>query len=134
LITSAPLRDVVASADVVLAVGTHFRMSTTGAWQLPLSKNLIHLDADPTVIGRTYPAAVALVADAAAGIATIADALDGSNAESDWLPTAQKAAAEARGQALNRLGPDHRGILDSVRRHLPRDGVIVRDATVPAYA
>ncbi|WP_051265651.1 thiamine pyrophosphate-binding protein [Nakamurella lactea] len=134
LITDEPLREVVASADVVLAVGTHFQMYTTGFWQLPLTDRLIHLDADPTVIGRTYPAEVSLVADARLGLAAIADTVAETRAEPGWLTLAQKAAHAARDSALERLGPDHRGILDSVRRHLPRDGVVVRDATVPAYA
>src|SRR5204863_1324683 len=30
-------------------------------------------------------------------------------------------------------GPDHAVVMDTIRELLPRDGVIVRDATVPAY-
>uniref|UniRef100_UPI001F5E4D7F thiamine pyrophosphate-dependent enzyme n=1 Tax=Actinomadura roseirufa TaxID=2094049 RepID=UPI001F5E4D7F len=35
---------------------------------------------------------------------------------------------------LAALGPDHRAIMEAVRRELPRAGVVVRDSTVPAYA
>ena len=32
-----------------------------------------------------------------------------------------------------RLGSDYEGILDAIREHAPRDTLIVRDTTVPAY-
>jgi acetolactate synthase-1/2/3 large subunit len=31
------------------------------------------------------------------------------------------------------IGPDHRAIADAIRRILPRDGLVVRDNTVPNY-
>ncbi len=134
LITEQPLSNIVAEADVVLAVGTHFQMYTTGFWQQRITENLIHLDADPTVIGRTYPAKIAVTGDARVGLELIAQQLTGSAAEPDWAARAAKAAAESRSNAMGHLGSDHRGMLESIRSHLPRDGVIVRDSTVPAYA
>jgi thiamine pyrophosphate-dependent acetolactate synthase large subunit-like protein len=55
-------------ADVVIAIGCRFSswlwdgMAPAGAGDP--DRRLIHLDADPTVIGRLYPAAVALAGDA----------------------------------------------------------------------
>ena len=129
-----PLRDIVSDADVVLAVGTHFQMYPTNFWQLPLTENLIHIDADPTVIGRNYPVAVAVVADAGPALEALALALDTSAADPGWTDLARKAADTTRAAALDRLGADHRGIMESIRQHLPRTGPVVRDSTVPAYA
>ena len=50
-----------------------------------------------------------------------------------WTTDVRAAAAAARAASLDLLGPDHRGILEAIRRHLPRDGVVVRDSTIPAY-
>src|SRR5262249_56004464 len=46
---------------------------------------------------------------------------------------ARSAAETARKHARARLGEDHCQIMDAIRRHAPRESVIVRDATVPAY-
>jgi acetolactate synthase-1/2/3 large subunit len=63
-------------ADVVLAVGTRL------TWQqmrpgtaLKTSQVLIHLDSDPEVIGVNFPAEVALIADAKAGLKALLRAL-----------------------------------------------------------
>ncbi|MBY8858671.1 thiamine pyrophosphate-binding protein [Nocardia sp. CA2R105] len=58
-------------ADVVLGVGTHFTDIDTGAWTLfdiPNATKLIHIDIDPTELGRAYPTAVALNSDARLGL------------------------------------------------------------------
>jgi acetolactate synthase-1/2/3 large subunit len=58
-------------ADVVVGVGTHFTDIDTGAWTLfdiPNATTLIHIDIDPTELGRAYPTAVALTSDARLGL------------------------------------------------------------------
>ncbi|MYW96132.1 thiamine pyrophosphate-binding protein [Amycolatopsis rubida] len=58
-------------ADVVIGVGTHFTDIDTGAWTLfdiPNATKLIHIDIDPTELGRAYPTAVALTSDARLGL------------------------------------------------------------------
>jgi acetolactate synthase I/II/III large subunit len=133
LATVEPLRAKVEAADVVLAVGTRFQMYPTDLWRLRLPAGLIHLDVDPAVIGRSYPAAVAVVSDAREGL-TALDAAVGRVASTDgWTADLQAAAAAARTASMDLLGPDHRRIVEAIRRHLPRDGIVVRDSTVPAY-
>ncbi|MBT2207866.1 thiamine pyrophosphate-binding protein [Actinomadura sp. NEAU-AAG7] len=134
LVTTPPLREVVESADVVLAVGARFQMYTTDAWRLRLTDKLIHADADTSVFGRTYPPAVALHGDARATLRALDERVATCDAAADWVPGAREAAARAREASLEALGPDHRAIVDVVRRVLPRTGVVVRDSTVPAYA
>lgn len=132
--TEEPLRQVVQSADVVLAIGTRFQMYPTGFWTLRLPPSLIHLDADASVIGRTYSPLVSLRGDARVGLQMLGERLTSTGATPEWAKEARTAADKARASAIARLGVDHRGILASIRRHLPVDGVIVRDSTVPAYA
>ena len=58
-------RDLLADADVVLAVGTELGAETTAQYALDLTGQLIHLDAAAERIGSTYPA-LAIVGDARA--------------------------------------------------------------------
>ncbi|WP_336204027.1 thiamine pyrophosphate-binding protein [Nonomuraea sp. LPB2021202275-12-8] len=129
-----PLRSYVESADLLLAVGTRFQMYPTDSWRLRLPANLVHLDADPSVIGLNYPARLPLVGDAALGLSQITGHLTAHRQDrTAYLAEGREALAAARAAIGAQMGPDHEAICASIRRHLPRDGVVVRDATVPAY-
>ncbi|TDD84027.1 thiamine pyrophosphate-binding protein [Actinomadura rubrisoli] len=134
LVTTQPLRGIVEDADVVLAVGARFQMYTTDQWRLRLGGRLIHADADAGVFGRTYPPDVALHGDARETLRALDGRMATSAADPEWGPAGRRAAAEAREISLEALGPDHRALVESIRRTLPRSGVVVRDSTVPAYA
>ena len=72
-----------ANADVLLAVGMRFADETTSSYRhgvtyaIPPTR-LIHLDLDPTQIGKNYPVEVGIVADAKAGLAALCDWLEGN--------------------------------------------------------
>ena len=131
LTTSPPVEDIVSSADVVLAVGTRFQGNSTRNWSLSFGGTLAHLDADPAVIGRNYPAALPVVGDARIGLELLLGAISRVSTDPGHAEKAQSAAAAARKDARARLGEDHGQIMDAIRRHTPRDSVIARDATVP---
>jgi acetolactate synthase-1/2/3 large subunit len=134
LVTSPPLRTCVEDADVVLAVGTRFQMYPTGFWSVKLASSLIHVDADASVIGRSYPPTVSVVADAGEALRALDDHVPALPVmESTWVTNCREAADEAREAAMAALGPDHRSIVGVIRRLLPPGGAVVRDATVPAY-
>jgi len=50
--------------DVVLAVGARFSEVSTANYALPKDKRLVHVDLDPSVLGRNLPTQVAVRADA----------------------------------------------------------------------
>ena len=133
LTTSAPVEHIVSSADMVLAVGTRFQGNTTRNWKLSFGGTLAHLDADPAVIGRNYPTALPVAGDARIGLELLLGAISRVSTDPEHAPKALSAAATAREEARARLGDDHCRIMDAIRRHAPRESVIVRDATVPAY-
>lgn len=133
LATQGEVRRIVEEADVVLAVGTRFQMYPTDSWRVRLSAQLIHIDVDASVIGRSYPAAVALVSDAKAALAGLDTRVQDTKASPEWSAEARNAAASTRSAAFEAIGPDHAAIVGIIRRHLPADGAVVRDATVPAY-
>jgi acetolactate synthase-1/2/3 large subunit len=56
--------------DLLLVVGSSLNEFVTNAWSLPLTgaHQLVHIDIDPTVIGRNYPTHIAVTADAGAAL------------------------------------------------------------------
>ena len=126
---------IIGEADVVLAVGTRFQNYATRVWQLRIPGTLIHLDADPGVIGRNYPADIAVVGDARLGLEALAEAMPADRPGTDpgYVERAQKSLLADLEQSRGELGPDHWEICETVRRLLPDDAPIVRDSTVPSY-
>ena len=122
------------AADVVLAVGCRFAHRSTKGLLLDLTfrpdQALIHLDLDPTVIGRMYPAAVALVGDARDGLAALLAALGPGRPRAEW-----DAARLARARAAR--SPRHTEAIDRfllvLRRHLAPGAVVVSDQTTINY-
>ena len=133
LTTSPQVEEILAGADVVLAVGTRFQGHSTRNWRLSFGGTLAHLDADPAVIGRNYPTALPVVGDARIGLELLLDAVSRVSTDPEHAEKARSAADAARRDARARIGEDYCQIMDAIRRHAPRDSVIVRDATVPAY-
>jgi acetolactate synthase-1/2/3 large subunit len=52
------------NCDCLLAVGLRFSELASGSFSLPVPKNLIHIDINPEVFNKNYPAAVAIEGDA----------------------------------------------------------------------
>jgi acetolactate synthase I/II/III large subunit len=126
---------IIGEADVVLAVGTRFQNYATRVWQLRIPGTLVHLDADPGVIGRNYPADIPVVGDARLGLEALLDLLPADRPGTDpgYVERAQKSLQADLEQSRGELGPDHWEICAAVRRLLPDDAPIVRDSTVPSY-
>jgi acetolactate synthase-1/2/3 large subunit len=126
---------VIADADVVLAVGTHFQLGSNVARGLSIPGRLIHLDADPGVIDRFHPVDVAIVGDASLGLQALLDALpaDGGRADPAYVDQAREARATAEAETRDAMGPDHEKMAEIIRAALPRDAVVVKDATIASY-
>lgn len=127
------MQPILEEADVVLAVGTRFQANATAQWTTRLPGTLIHIDADPAVIGRTYNPAIAVVAEAGPALAHLADHIEGSNVDASFVERAQQARDAVRAAIRGQMGPDFERIMDTMREVLPEDAIIGRDATVPAY-
>lgn len=68
-------RRIAASCDLTLAIGCRFSEVGTGSYSLTPPGPLIHVDVDPSVLGRNYPTDLAVVADAATFVATLLETL-----------------------------------------------------------
>ena len=60
------VREVVRGCDATLAIGCRFGEVATGSYGAIPPGTLVHVDLSPDVLGRNYPAAVAIAADAGA--------------------------------------------------------------------
>ncbi|MPY96166.1 MAG: thiamine pyrophosphate-binding protein, partial [Acidimicrobiia bacterium] len=123
----------IAEADVVLAVGTRFQNYATRVWALDIPGTLVHLDADPGVIGLNYRADVAVVGDARSGLEQLAGLVKGGRSDAGYVARARKSVEADLEQSREEIGPDHWEICAAVRRLLPPEAPIVRDSTVPSY-
>jgi thiamine pyrophosphate-dependent acetolactate synthase large subunit-like protein len=118
------------AADVILAVGCRFAHRSTHGLLLNLAlrpdQALLHLDLDPTVIGRVYAPALGIVGDARDGLAGFLLALGSGPAESEWDWTA---LASARAARWPRQTAEVDQLLRVLRHALAPDAIVVCDQT-----
>jgi acetolactate synthase-1/2/3 large subunit len=121
-------------ADVVVALGTRLGETTTFGYTIPGNgATLIHIDASPDVIGRTYPATVAMVADAGAATRALTDAAGSV----DWPDRSVQNTADREAYERATDPPatsnvkslvDPALVIAELNRQLPPDAVITCDA------
>ena len=126
-------RRFLAQSDLLLAVGTRFTEEETDRWALRLPDTLIHVDVDPAEIDRNYPSSLAIVGDARAVLRQIHLRL-----QEPGPPVEGRAAEVARVRAeiwryCQERAPAGVELVQTLRRALPRDAVLVSDLTVAAY-
>jgi acetolactate synthase I/II/III large subunit len=123
-------KELLESADVLLAVGTELGAETTAQYELDLAGTLIQIDAARERIGSTYPA-LALVGDARAALQGLLPQVTRKSADG------AARAAQVREQITERLdGQDRaleRGLLETIRAAVPEDAVTTWDMTILAY-
>ncbi len=129
----APVRELAAQADVILAVGSEISETDLFAGLvLPLSGTLIRVDLDPQTLADQYAAAVPLWGDAQATLQSLADALParrGWGAQSGGA--APLRARIAAGWDVSTRAALH--ALHSLRAALPADAAVFSDMTQIAY-
>ena len=133
--TSAGMYQAVMDAEVTLAVGTRFAVGVDGQQaRLTPPGDLLQIDIDPNMLGRTHRAHVAVNADAGSALAALNAALDDAAGNDAQFNAAVLEASEGvKGAMRARLGEDFPKIMDKLRDALPRDGLFVRDQTISAY-
>jgi acetolactate synthase-1/2/3 large subunit len=132
---SAGIYQAIRDAEVTLAIGTRFAVGVDGqgARFVPPG-DLIQIDIDPNMIGRTHPATLGLAADARLALDAIASKLGAvSGNDRQFNETVLVASEGIRRAMRKRLGADFPRIMDAMRAQLPRDGLVIRDQTIAAY-
>lgn len=124
--------ELLAQADLLISIGTHFRSNETRSYRLALPPAHIQIDIEPAALGRVYPAQVGLAGDAAAVLGTLADRLsdDASGADPAWHEAVASARRECRAQLRADIGP-YSAICDIIASGLGDHAPRVRDITIP---
>lgn len=135
-----PAYEMIREADLILAVGCTFSEVTTDRYGYNILPDvpIIHIDIDPSEIGKSYPVAVGIVGDAKSVLADLIGVLKASGEDHALKRTqwAGKAAAlkESWRQQLAELAAagekriNRASVVTAVRRALPREAIILSEA------
>jgi acetolactate synthase-1/2/3 large subunit len=121
-------------ADVVLAVGTRLTACMAGLNAPHEPQRLIHLDVDPTVIGKNYPAEVSIVADARLGLQALLEEVRRQEPPGPrWPETELQEMRDLQEQWLYEQAPHQVDIMRRIQGVLSNDTVLVSGITNVAY-
>jgi acetolactate synthase-1/2/3 large subunit len=130
--------------DVLIAVGARFddRSSSSWipgySWNIPPTK-LVHVDVDPAEIGRNYPVALGIIADAKVFLAQLAQEASNRGASGSRYAAWQKEIDGWRNEWETFVKPNFdlsgsplrpERVVKEVRNALPDDGIISLDSGV----
>ena len=136
----AAVNELVASADLVVALGCKFAHNGTGGFRLRLPPDrLIHVDASADVLGVNYPASLLVQADVPALLEVVAAELpEVVPSAATWVPSELASARMDASRLLLAGGPEPRildadvttpaGLFRALRISFPRDGILVTDS------
>lgn len=132
---SAGIYQATLDADLTLAIGTKFAVGVDGnSAKFTPPGELVQVDIDPNMVGRTHHAHVGVVADAGAALDGILAGLDDvSGNDAQFNQVVWEARDGVHVAMRKRLGPDYARLMDAMRERLPRDGLWCRDSTISAY-
>jgi acetolactate synthase-1/2/3 large subunit len=122
-----------AEADLVIAVGTRFQAHDTLNARLPIRGQLVHIDVDPSVIGRQYATAAAVVGDAKLALRELCSLVSDAPGDPEFAARARQARDKRTDQLRSRLAPGHSSILRAIAERTPADATIVLDTTMSAF-
>ena len=126
----AAFQELLAEADVVLAVGTELGAETTGQYGLELAGRLVHVDVAAERIGTTYPA-LGVLGDARAVLANLTNRVsERSSGGAGRARAVRERIDSGLAEQGRSLEPD---LLRTIRAALPRDAVHAWDMTILAY-
>ncbi|SFY53802.1 thiamine pyrophosphate-binding protein [Streptomyces sp. F-1] len=127
--TTPPCRALLAEADVLLTIGTHFRSNETADYGLELPAAHLQIDVDRAALGRVYPAPHTLHGTAAAVLPALTAAA--RRADADWTARVKTVREDVRATLHDNIGPQA-AVCDALAAALPRGAVVARDVTIPS--
>ena len=124
---------VVHEADLVLYIGSHTGSQVTNEWRVPaIGTPVIQVDIDPSELGRTYSAQVALQGDAKASTRRLIEASEPVGDRTEWVSRAQELVREWREDVAPKVNSDAVPIIperlcSEITQWLPSDAMLVAD-------
>ena len=132
----APVQRALAAADAVIVVGSEVSDADiyNGGIPLTLGDPIVRIDIDDAQLDRRMTPTVAIVADAAAALTALIDALDDGAAPGSHIVEAEEQAASLRGDNRRTYDAALTPWLDAIEAALPDDRIVALDSTQLAYA
>ena len=121
-----PAREVVPECDVILAVGTRFLFRDLTIRE---DQKVIQIDIDPRVLGRNYPAEMAIEADARQALAQLIGHLQARTSPASGRAESIAAYKTAFQEKLQQLAPEQVKIIRTLRECLADDAILVSGIT-----
>ena len=125
-----PLKECLAESDAVLAIGTRLAIRDYEPDAMP---PLVHIDIDPSEIGKTYAVEVGIEADAGKAMAQLLDRLRNGGvaraSRGDEITRARRAFRDR----IRAMTPDQSAMIDSLRAGLDDDAILVSGITNIGY-
>lgn len=129
--TSTEGSRLLAEADLLVSIGTHFRSNETKHYKLDMPANHVQIDMDPAARGRVYPTTVGLQGISASVLDALLARLPEPATDAGWPGRVHSTRSAVRAALRTAIGPYTR-ICDALREQLPRGSVIARDVTIPS--
>jgi acetolactate synthase I/II/III large subunit len=137
---AAPLNDLVARADLVLALGCKLSHNGSRGYTLVLpAERLVRVDASREVLGLAYPSSEAVEADVGVFLTSVRRQTDGRAPASEWTDNEiaswrTRNAAQRPARFNPQLGPGPASeLFAALRRHLPDRAVVASDSGLHQY-
>lgn len=130
---SPELVELLADADVALAVGTDFDAVATRAWSVRIPEALIHITLDPGDLGNGYDPSVGIIADADEALMALGKELeDREFTASDAIKRASaiRTATSDRLEELRVSSPPLTSVsaLEAIQVAVPQEAIVTADA------
>jgi acetolactate synthase-1/2/3 large subunit len=125
-----------AEADVVLLAGTKAGGGATYGWTLPRADQaIVQLDADPAELGRAFPPAAAVLADARSGLRSLLAMLGEPGDRAGWRARVAELAAAWRAErdaerASNAVPIAPQRVLAEIEAVLGDEDILICDASL----
>jgi acetolactate synthase-1/2/3 large subunit len=120
-------------ADVILALGTRLNFTPKLPWDIQPHQKVIQIDADPEEVGRNVPLAVGIAADGRLGLQALLDEIGGNTSASQWTEAELGQIKQDTYQQIKETAPLEVGIIETIRRELDDDAIMVAGTTQVGY-
>ncbi|MCX5813779.1 MAG: thiamine pyrophosphate-binding protein [Proteobacteria bacterium] len=129
IIQKGLVRDMIASSDIVIAIGTRLRDTDAKRRGVKIGE-LIHIDIDDRWINKNYPATLKITGDIEQPLKGLYQTLKGRTFE--WNLKDMKEMQRKEYDALKKVSPGLR-MIELIRQVIPEDTVTVCDLNYPSY-
>ncbi|HIB11307.1 MAG TPA: thiamine pyrophosphate-binding protein, partial [Dehalococcoidia bacterium] len=120
-------------ADVILVIGSRLHLAPKVPWAIQPHQKLIQIDADPEEVGRNYPTTVGITSDGKLGLTALLAELGGNTRISQWTEGEMASIRQESSQRIREMAPMQAEIIETMRRELDDDAIMVAGTTDIGY-